>query len=287
MPKKDKNWPGQPNPTMKQLLVILFITATLGYSSAQDKQTREVPVFREISYRLPGKLYLRQGSPQKVELMGDTEDLQHIETEVRGDRLILSDGDRDNWFNWRNENNHRITVYITVQDIDAISVSGSGDLLAETKINSSRLDLRVSGSGSLEAEVSVSGDLEADVSGSGDLKVKGNCGNLSSRVSGSGKVYIANAIEGKADFSLSGSGKILAAGRARLVKAGISGSGKVLAADLETERCEVKITGSGDVEINVKSELDAQISGSGTVAYKGNPNHVNSHASGSGKLRKM
>jgi hypothetical protein len=41
------------------------------------------------------------------------------------------------------------------------------------------------------------------------------------------------------------------------------------------------------VEINVKSELDANISGNGTVSYKGNPNHVNGHSSGSGKVRKM
>jgi hypothetical protein len=41
------------------------------------------------------------------------------------------------------------------------------------------------------------------------------------------------------------------------------------------------------VEINVKNELDAVISGSGSVSYKGNPNKVNSHSSGSGKVSKM
>jgi hypothetical protein len=37
----------------------------------------------------------------------------------------------------------------------------------------------------------------------------------------------------------------------------------------------------------VKSELDANISGSGTVSYKGSPSHVNGNSSGSGKVRKM
>ena len=81
--------------------------------------------------------------------------------------------------------------------------------------------------------------------------------------------------------------KIQASGTANEVKTNISGSGKVLAANLETNKCEVRISGSGDVEINVKSELDANISGSGSVSYKGNPSHVNSHASGSGHVRKM
>ncbi len=71
------------------------------------------------------------------------------------------------------------------------------------------------------------------------------------------------------------------------MKATLTGSGKVLAANLETDKCDIRISGSGDVEINVKSELEANISGSGSVSYKGNPNHVNSHASGSGHIHKM
>ena len=91
----------------------------------------------------------------------------------------------------------------------------------------------------------------------------------------------------KASFGVSGSGKIVASGSAQSVKTSISGSGKVLAANLEADKCDIRISGSGDVEINVKSELDATISGSGSVSYKGNPNHVNSHASGSGHIRKL
>jgi hypothetical protein len=56
---------------------------------------------------------------------------------------------------------------------------------------------------------------------------------------------------------------------------------------MEANKCEVRISGSGDVEISVKAELDASISGSGTVNYKGNPNHVNSNALGSGIVRRV
>jgi autotransporter translocation and assembly factor TamB len=125
------------------------------------------------------------------------------------------------------------------------------------------------------------------VSGSGDLEVKGKCRNFNSDVSGSGKVIMAMNIDGDADLGISGSGKIEASGRADKVKTSISGSGKVLAANLEANSCNVRISGSGDVQINVKNEIDAVISGSGSVSYRGNPSKVNSHASGSGSLRKM
>jgi hypothetical protein len=266
------------------LLSIVLFSFTL--TVAQTKETRNVETFTKLSFRFPGKLYLRQGTPQKVELEGSKEILAEVETKVDGDKLIIGKEGKWNWgFNWGD--NDKIIAYVTVKDLSAISVSGSGDLIGETKIISSDLDLAVSGSGDMQLEVEVSGNLEADVSGSGSIDLKGSCQNFDSDISGSGKVKMASTIKERASFGISGSGKIEASGTAREVKAVLSGSGRVYAANLEVEKCDIRISGSGDVEINVKNELDATISGSGSVTYKGNPSHVNSHASGSGHIRKM
>ena len=263
------------------LAMVLFSAATM----AQTRETRKVDTFTKISFRVPGKLHLRQGSPQKVEIEGKKDILQEIETEVEGSRLVI--GKEGKWFNWDWDGDEKVNVYITVANIEGLSVSGSGDLIGETKITADNLDLNVSGSGTLKVDIDARGDVEADVSGSGDLELKGKCRTFDSDVSGSGSVKIDAAIAERADFGVSGSGKIYASGTSESVKTSISGSGKVLAANLETNRCEVRISGSGDVEINVKNELDANISGSGSISYKGNPSKVNSHASGSGSVRKM
>lgn len=251
---------------------------------AQKKETRDVPAFQGISYRVPGKLYLRQGSPQKVEIEGDPAILEKIETRTEGSRLIIETARK--WFDW-DWNDEEVTVYITVKDIESIGVSGSGDLIAQTKITAENLDLKVSGSGSLKAEVEARGVLEAGVSGSGNMAVMGKCKTFDSNVSGSGRIMADGMTADNYKISISGSGKIQAKGSAKVVRANVSGSGKVLAAEVETERCEVRISGSGDVEINVKEELDAHISGSGTVGYKGNPKKVNSNSSGSGHVKKL
>jgi Putative auto-transporter adhesin, head GIN domain len=270
---------------MKKLITLLFV-ALIGFGSsfAQSRETRSVGTFTKISFRVPGKLVLRQGSPQKVELEGDKETLSKIETEVKGDRLSI--GNEERW-NWGWSGNDKVMVYITVKDISALSVSGSGDLITEGKITTNQLDLAVSGSGSLQTEVSASGEMEADVSGSGRIEVKGSCLSLNSNISGSGRINATLTITQNIDVDISGSGKFEASGSAKEIKTEISGSGKVYASGLEVDKCNVRISGSGDVEINVKSELDANISGSGTVSYKGNPSHVNGHSSGSGKVRKM
>jgi len=271
---------------MKRLITLLLVLVS-GFTFAQTKETRNVGTFTKIAFRTPGKLILKQGSPQSVVLEGDKDVLDKIETDVDGNRLSIGREDKWRWKDWGWRDDKRITVYVTMATIEGLSVSGSGDLVGSGKFSTNDLELKVSGSGSLEIEADAKGEMSANVSGSGDLSVKGSCQSFDSGVSGSGKVNVNATIAGKTDVSVSGSGKVVASGTAQQIKATISGSGKVLAADLEVSKCEVRISGSGDVEINVKDALDANISGSGSVTYKGNPSQVNSHASGSGHVKKM
>lgn len=268
----------------KNLFLIALFLIGSGMAFSQTRETRKVGTFTKVAFRVPGKLFLKQGNEQKVELEGDKEILAEIETEVDGNKLSI--GKENHWMDW-NWHGEKVNVYITMKDIEGLSVSGSGDLVGQGVLTANDLDLKVSGSGSLEIEANASGDLEADVSGSGNLSFKGKCKSLESGISGSGRVSINGTIAGTADVSVSGSGKMEASGTADAIKTTISGSGKVLAQNLEVKKCDVRISGSGDVEINVKEELDANISGSGSVTYKGNPTHVSSHASGSGKVRKF
>jgi len=264
---------------------LLLLLATVAFVSAQNKKELKFDSFSRIQLRSSSKVYVRQGSPQKVEFDGDREDIEELDPRVEGGKLIIG---RDNWNNWGFSNREsRISIYITIPNIDGLSVAGSGDLVVEGKLTTRDLDLNVSGSGNLELEADASGDMNADVSGSGSIVLKGKCRAFDSSISGSGKVQLDMQVAERAAFGLSGSGKVRATGSAKEVRATISGAGEILAANFTTDKCDVRISGSGDVEINVNKELDAHISGSGSVAYKGNPSHVNSHSSGSGSVRKF
>lgn len=271
---------------MKKNLSLLMIMFMISASTfAQNRETRNVPTFKKIAFRVPGKLYIKQGNTQKVEIEASREVLKQIETEVEGSRLNI--GREEKWNSWKWMKDETITVYVTVKDLEGLSVSGSGDAIGETPFITGDIDLNVSGSGSLKIEVQASGEVEADVSGSGELNVKGKGNAFDSDVSGSGRVVMNMNIRNDVSFEISGSGKIQAQGNADVVKTSISGSGKVLGADLQVNRCDVRISGSGDVEISVKDQLDANISGSGSVSYRGNPGKINSHSSGSGRVSKM
>ena len=260
---------------------VLLITSA---SYAQKRETRNLSTFTKISFRTAGKVYVKQGSPQKVEIEGSSEMLEKVKTKVDDGRLVI--GPESSWKNWNWGSDDKVNVYITVASIEGLDVSGSGELIAQTKITGSDINLDVSGSGSLTAEIEA-GDVDTDVSGSGEINLKGKFKNVKADVSGSGRVSVNGTIAGKADFEISGSGKVEASGSAESMSAEISGSGKVLGANLVTNTARIEIAGSGDVEITVNKDLDAEISGSGTVLYKGNPSRVNSDASGSGSVKKM
>lgn len=271
---------------MQKIIIPLF-AATFFISAgafAQKKEVRNVESFSKISFGVPGKLYLKQGNTEKVELEGDPDVLEKVETIVSGSHLdIRPKGKMTNW-NWGGK---QIIAHVTMKNIEGIAVSGSGDIIGEGVFQCSEVDLKVSGSGNLTAQANATGAMEASVSGSGNLDVKGKSKSLRSGLSGSGNLTLALTVANDASFNISGSGKIEAEGSSESVKISISGSGKILGADFNTRICHVKIAGSGDVEMGVQDELDASISGSGSVTYRGNPGKINSHSAGSGKVRKM
>jgi hypothetical protein len=130
--------------------------------------------------------------------------------------------------------------------------------------------LKVSGSGNIngDGDFSNDGTTEITISGSGDIKL------------GFGKF---NALEVK----ISGSGNMKLKGKeTSKISAHISGSGDIDAYDVSANEVVAKVNGSGNVNVTAKSSVDATVSGSGNVIYKGAATNVTQKTSGSGKVRK-
>lgn len=243
-------------------LCIVILTAFLCSPAYSQRETRTVSSFNKISFGIAADLYLTQGNTQKLELEGNKDDLDKIETEVVGGQLKIHIKDY-HWFNW---NMGTVSVYITAPEINEVSLGGSGKITGTNTIKST--DMRVS------------------VSGSGKLQMDLNCDNLKLDVSGSGRMDLS-VNTGDIDEDISGSGSINLKGNAANADLEISGSGKLEAADLQVKAYTIHISGSGRGNISVSDAITANISGSGSILYKGNPDKVISKVSGSGKVRKM
>jgi len=225
-------------------LVAILVIAGTQLLIAQSSQKREVSAFTEISLRIGANVHLKQGEPQSVEVKCSESTLAKLITDV-SDRKLVIRYPNDSWFSkW---NPGPVDIYVTMPQIDALSISGSGSIFSEGKIESRILDATISGSGDIKLV-----DLKAE--------------KVSASLSGSGNIHLF----GKQNASE--------------LKAAISGSGNIKAIEFPVDNVDVKISGSGNCWVNCTKKLDIKLAGSGNVTYRGNPS-VDSSIAGSGKVK--
>jgi hypothetical protein len=225
-------------------LLLLGVFTVIRVSAEEEK--RDVATFTEISLKVPAKLYLEQGEQQSIRIVGKSSVLEELITEVKGRQLTIRFPNK-NMFN-RNFNPGKIEIYITVPEIGALGISGSGDIISE-ELEARILELAVSGSGNIEIDELDSKRVKALVSGSGNITI--------------GKGGVAEELN-----------------------VSISGSGNFNGKSFEAEDITVHTSGSGNCTVNSNGSLKARIAGSGNIYYDGNPS-IDASVAGSGKVKKM
>ncbi len=228
------------------LLMVVFLLPGIRNASAET-QERSLPLFSEISLRIPARVTLEQGSEQKVTIEAENSTLDEIITEVSGRSLVIRFSTKN--LLSRSFRPGKINIRVTLPEITGLSVSGSGDIVAGKMIASRILDLAVSGSGGIDLS-----QLDA-----GRVKVS---------ISGSGNIVIGNKKPGEE------------------LQASISGSGNLKAKDYEARDIRVSIAGSGNAWVYSNGDINVKIAGSGNLYYHGNPN-MNSSIAGSGEVREV
>ncbi|MFD3000370.1 head GIN domain-containing protein [Pontibacter toksunensis] len=205
----------------------------------EERRTLTLQPFSELEANGDFKVYITQGEPQKVEVVGESNILSDLSTQVRNGK-------------WEIEHEscvrraEPVEVYITMPEVKALYLNGSGLINSENKLDVEELPVQVNGSGKI--------DLELDAS------------KVITRVTGSGEVWLS--------------------GRTAMQKINMSGSGRAATADLAAEDVTVNLSGSGEAEVRASKSLTADVSGSGKVYYYGNPAVVSTNISGFGKVVK-
>ncbi|MEZ4990371.1 MAG: head GIN domain-containing protein [Saprospiraceae bacterium] len=185
----------------------------------------DMPEIKGINLTLPGEVFITQGSPQSVRVEAKQNIIDELELDVNNDGIWVIETDRC----VRNIDDFK--VFITIDDVTELSITGSGDIVSENFLLVNDIILRITGSGDLDVGLEAD-DIDVDITGSGNMLIEGTGDSVDAR---------------------------------------ITGSGDLRAFDLEVNRAKINISGSGDAEITAIDELDVRISGSGDVKYKGNP----------------
>ena len=231
--------------TMNKVFVSLATICLLVLGSGcllADKggeEVRDLESFDGIG--ISADVFYTQGNTHEIRIEGNDKDVNDLITEVKDGFLKVR------FENWKIKRS-KLTIYITSQELENVSLSGSAKFKAEKPVSSEEMDLAISGSGLVHFSALESDEVDVKISGSGDAVIdKGSADELDVK---------------------------------------ISGSGKLMAEQFEVSELSAIISGSGTCKITVTDELDARLSGSGGVYYHGNP-QINSTASGSGKVRAL
>lgn len=214
---------------------------------------------------------------------------------------------------------------ITFKSIDNLRVSGGGDVVGETTIDVTSLDIQISGGGDFTSNINT-GELDCRISGGGDAKINGrisiykldltgggdvqsevtanslNCtisggGDLTLRgkekasdatinISGGGDLAVELDLE-KINCSVSGGGNATLKGSAVTLEIEINGGGDIEAAAFTATTASFQASGGSDIHISATKELTGQISGGGDVYYSGSPEIVNIDARGGSEIHKQ
>jgi hypothetical protein len=250
------------------ILLIIFISLIFNSCERWDtfgikgqgpvvSETIELSEVSGIILEIPATVYLTQGEEQSISIDAQQNILDNIEAYNKSGALKLK-------FNRNVANCKPVKVYLTINSLDKIDVSGSGDIFSDTKfITTGYLSINVSGSGKVQLNADAD-EVDLNISGSGEIKLKSICNNLDGNISGSGEIYLEDGLATYADLK-------------------ISGSGDIFAFNFPIEECYINTAGSGDTRLNVSDNLNVRIAGSGDVYYKGNPS-ISVNIAGSGSL---
>ena len=189
---------------------------------------------------------------------------------------------------YRQSNGSKTTVSIYGSDnlVDLLEVSTVNGVLQVNikkgvKILSGERRLKVIASSPSLNQVNIKGsikgnDLNLNIAGSGDIEAENlQYTNIFALVKGSGDIDLKNVKATTVVSEVNGSGDINMKGSAQKATLTVNGSGDISAEKLAATNVVATVAGSGDIVCYASGQLDARVSGSGDIEYKGSPSVVN------------
>lgn len=216
-----------------------------------------LPDFTGVYSETSVEVFIERGNFFEVLISGEENIVDEIEFRVREGELIIENR-RRNCLSPRRP----IEIYITMPILESVVLAGSGNIRSDDFFDS---------------EV-----FRVDLIGSGSIFLSGTAQALDALLAGSGNLFLDfDAAEIK--LALIGSGNFTVSGRTEVLDILLSGSGNIFAFDCLAEAGYVTISGSGNCDVLITSFLEVLISGSGNVRYRGYPD-IDATISGSGSV---
>ena len=239
----------------KQSLFIAFILLIVASTCAQTTkkmvfdgaaEDRNLSGFTSIKVTNAFDVYISQGNQDAVAVSkSDESGTSYIITNVSGGVLYISY--RFKGWSWSSLRNNKLKAYITVKNLEKLSVSGACNVSFVDPITSDRLVVNISGASDIKGPVKVN-SLKVGASGASNISLSGTATET--------------------DFN-------------------ISGACSIKSLDLVTDNCAVVASGASSIRLTINQSLKANISGASDIRYKGTVSMFNSKTSGASSIKPL
>ena len=212
-------------------------------SGVQTTENRTTETYDAINAGGSFKVVLVSGKEGDIIIKGEENLLPHIKIEVVNQELKITT-EKNKYISTSNGKNIIITV--PFENINQVSLTGSGDISTKNTIETN--------------------SFVAKLIGSGDLKLNVECKNL--------------------EVNLNGSGDIVLVGKTENINSTLNGSGDIKATNMKSKNATVTVSSSGDNSVYCTESIYARVSGSGDIKYSGDPKKKDTKVNGSGDIKK-
>jgi hypothetical protein len=207
-------------------------------------EDRNLSGFTSISVNSAFDVYISQGSSDAVGVSAiDASATKNIKTYVTGGVLYIS-FDNKGWSSWKN---NKLKAYITVKNLEKLSVSGACNISFVDPIITDRLLVSVSGASDVKGPVKVN-SLKVGASGASNISLSGTATET--------------------DFN-------------------VSGACSIKSLELVTDNCAVVASGASSIKLTINQSLKANISGASDIRYKGTVSRFDSRTSGASSIKPL
>jgi hypothetical protein len=220
---------------------------------------KDLPGVSRVKFDTVGDLEIAIGEREELRIEIDDNLADLVQTRVRGAELAIRTSE---------DIDLRPTVppqyHLTVVSLRAITVASAGNIKVP-EVRSETFFLTVNSAGAIEMGELAAGYVEAELRSSGDVSI--NClraDDLVVRISSGGSMAIKS-------------------GKVRSQDVALTSTGSYHAQGLRCERAAVYASSGGCADIHVTDQLDANLTGSGNILYRGDP-EIKLQRSGTGTV---
>ena len=207
-------------------------------------EDRNLAGFTSINVSNAFDVYISQGTEDAVGVSADSQDAtKNIKTHVSGGVLYIS-FENKGWWNWKN---NKLKAYVTVKNLEKLTVSGACNVSFVDAITSNNLHISVSGASDIKGSVKVN-SLKVGASGASNISLSGKATNT--------------------DFN-------------------VSGACSIKSLDLVTDNSTIVASGASNVKLTINQYLKANISGASDIRYKGTVSRFETRTSGASDIKPL